>query len=169
MEKGPVKLSTVYGDPSLKLWVTFADPSPDSLKFFMSTLIRVVAGALFDPSGRVLIAQRPVGKHMAGRWEFPGGKVDADETEYQALARELREELGVEVSHAERMLELTHDYPERRVELYFWKVTAYTGEPRSLDGQALKWVMPDRLKDEDILEADRPIIDALSDSHRRNA
>lgn len=125
-------------------------------------VVRVVAGALFDREGRVLIAQRPAGKHMAGRWEFPGGKMDERETEFQALVRELREELGVEVSAAERMLELTHDYPERRVELYMWKVTAYSGQPGSLDGQALKWVLPVELTNEDILEADRPIIEALN-------
>ncbi len=99
---------------------------------------------------------------MAGRWEFPGGKLHAGETEYAALVRELAEELGVEVSGAQRMLELAHDYPERRVELCMWRITAYRGEPRSLDGQALKWVAPRDLANEDILEADRPIVEALN-------
>src|SRR5262245_61173861 len=123
--------------------------------------IRVVAGALFDAAGRVLIAQRPAGKHMAGRWEFPGGKIDAGESELEALRRELLEELGVRLEHAERMLELAHDYPGRRVELCMWRVTAYRGEPRTLDGQALKWVDPADLGSEDLLEADRPIVQAL--------
>jgi 8-oxo-dGTP diphosphatase len=123
--------------------------------------IRVAAGALFDKQGRVLIAQRLPGTHMAGRWEFPGGKINAGETEYAALARELREELGVTLVAAERMLELTHDYPERRVELYMWRVTEYRGEPRGRDGQALKWVTPAALIEEDLLEADRPIVMAL--------
>jgi 8-oxo-dGTP diphosphatase len=123
--------------------------------------IRVVAGALFDSQGRVLIAQRPAGKHMAGRWEFPGGKIDTGETELEALRRELLEELGVRLEAAERMLELSHDYPEPRVQLCMWRVTAYHGEPRTLDGQALKWVHPADLSNEDLLDADRPIVQAL--------
>ena len=127
------------------------------------TTIRVVAGALFDSQGRVLIAQRPAGKHMAGRWEFPGGKIDTGESELDALRRELFEELGVRLETAERMLELSHDYPERRVQLCMWRVTAYRGEPRTLDGQALKWVHPADLSSEDLLEADRPIVQALQE------
>jgi 8-oxo-dGTP diphosphatase len=125
---------------------------------------RVVAAALFDARGRVLIAQRPPGTHMAGRWEFPGGKIDAGETELDALRRELKEELGVTVCDAERLLELSHDYPERRVELCMWRVISYTGVPHSLDGQALKWIEPALLEREDLLEADRPIVALLRDS-----
>ena len=123
--------------------------------------VRVVAGALFDLRGRVLIAQRPAGKHMAGRWEFPGGKLHTGETEFEALRRELREELGVELDAAERMLEISHNYPERHVQLCMWRVTGYRGVPRTLDGQALKWVAIADLSSEDLLEADRPIVQAL--------
>ena len=125
--------------------------------------IRVVAAALYDEQGRVLIADRPAGKHMVGRWEFPGGKVAIGETDSDALTRELREELGVSVASAAPLLELTHDYPDRRVVLSMWLVRSYTGVPRGLDGQQLKWVAPARLFDEDILEADRPFIEALQD------
>ena len=123
--------------------------------------ILVVAAALYDAAGRVLIAQRPPGKHMAGRWEFPGGKVDAGEGERAALARELREELGVELVAARPFMRLTHAYEERDVELSLWMVEQFSGEPRSLDAQALKWVAPAELGSEDILEADRPFIEAL--------
>ena len=123
--------------------------------------IRVVAAALFDSAGRVLIADRPAGKHMAGRWEFPGGKVAPGETDRDALVRELREELGVQVSSARHLMELAHDYPDRRVELQMWIVDGFSGVPQSLDGQRLKWVPVARLFDEDILEADRPFIEAL--------
>src|SRR5262245_38927365 len=99
---------------------------------------------------------------MAGRWEFPGGKVDNGESELQALRSELAEELGIKLVAAEPMLRLTHAYPERHVELSMWLVTAYEGEPMSLDGQALKWVMPANLAQEDLLEADRPIVAALA-------
>ena len=125
--------------------------------------IVVVAAALFDRDGRVLIAQRPRGKPRAGRWEFPGGKVDAGESERQALARELREELGIEVLAARPFMRLTHAYAERDVALSLWIVERFSGEPRSLDAQALKWVAPGRLGSEDILEADQPFIEALRD------
>jgi 8-oxo-dGTP diphosphatase len=123
--------------------------------------IRVVAAALFDSEGRVLITDRPAGKHMAGRWEFPGGKIATGETEPQALQRELKEELGIEVLAARPVLEIMHEYPDRRVELSMWVVDRYLGEPRGLDGQTLKWVGLEQLPHEDILEADRPFIQAL--------
>ncbi|HVC30604.1 MAG TPA: 8-oxo-dGTP diphosphatase MutT [Steroidobacteraceae bacterium] len=121
----------------------------------------VVAAALFDASGRVLIAERPAGKHMAGRWEFPGGKVAAGEAEETALARELEEELGIDVIEARPMMRLTHRYPDREVELSLWVVDRYRGEPRALDGQRLKWVERAQLDRQDILEADRPFVAAL--------
>jgi 8-oxo-dGTP diphosphatase len=124
-------------------------------------LVRVVAAALYDAQGRVLIAQRLPGKHMAGRWEFPGGKIEPGESEQQALARELREELGIEVAAAHPELTLRHNYAERHVHVSMWIVDHYAGKPRGLDGQRLKWVAPARLPDEDILEADRPFIEAL--------
>ena len=121
----------------------------------------VVAGALFDPDGRVLIAQRPAGKVLAGRWEFPGGKLEPGEDPREGLARELREELGVEVCAARRVIRYRHDYPGRSVDLDFWTVTDWTGTPRGREGQALRWVRPDDLPQQDILEADAPMIDAL--------
>jgi 8-oxo-dGTP diphosphatase len=123
--------------------------------------IEVVAGALYDASGRVLIAQRPPGKALAGRWEFPGGKLHEGEAAYDALVRELREELGIEVLAAERLMRYPHAYPDRVVWLDMWIVGEWRGELRSLDGQALKWVEPARLDQEDILEADQPIVIAL--------
>jgi 8-oxo-dGTP diphosphatase len=126
-----------------------------------SSVVKVVAAALYDAHGRVLIAERPPGKHMAGRWEFPGGKIEPGESEAEALSRELREELGVEVASAHPLLALNHDYAERRVEISLWIVERYSGQPRGLDGQKLKWVRPQGLPDEDVLEADRPFIEAL--------
>lgn len=127
----------------------------------MTPVIEVVAGALYDSDGRVLIAQRPTGKAMAGRWEFPGGKVHAGEAAYDALVRELREELGVAVHAAERLTRYPHEYPDRLVWLDMWLVADWSGVPRGLDGQALKWVEPARLPGEDILEADQPIVALL--------
>jgi len=98
---------------------------------------------------------------MAGRWEFPGGKVDKGESEATALVRELQEELGVEVTSSRPFMRLAHSYNDRDVELSMWIVDGYRGEPQSLDGQGLKWVEPARLGDEDILEADKPFVEAL--------
>ncbi len=123
--------------------------------------IHVVAGALFDNRGRVLIARRPDGKHMAGGWEFPGGKLSPDERPYEGLVRELREELGVDVEGAEPLVAYSYDYPERRVHLDLWRITAYQNVPQPLDGQVLRWVPLEDLPQASLLEADRPMIDAL--------
>jgi 8-oxo-dGTP diphosphatase len=109
----------------------------------------------------VLIAERPEGKHMAGRWEFPGGKVIAGESERAALARELAEELGIEVSAARPLMRARHTYADRTVELSLWIIERFTGVPRPLDRQRLKWVAPAELGDADLLEADRPFVEAL--------
>jgi 8-oxo-dGTP diphosphatase len=123
--------------------------------------IHVVAGAIADADGRVLIAQRPRGRHMAGRWEFPGGKLSAGEAPLDGLKRELAEELGIRVSAARPLIRLRHDYPDRRVLLDVWQVTGYDGEPQALDAQSLAWAKPDDLPKHDLLEADRAIVTAL--------
>jgi 8-oxo-dGTP diphosphatase len=98
---------------------------------------------------------------MAGRWEFPGGKVAPGESEADALIRELREELGVTVTACRPFMRLSHEYDDRIIELSMWLVDSFTGEPAGLDGQALKWVAPEALGAEDILEADAPFVEAL--------
>jgi 8-oxo-dGTP diphosphatase len=123
--------------------------------------LRVVAAALFDADRRVLIAARPAGKHMAGWWEFPGGKVGSDESDAQALIRELHEELGIDAEPDSEIMTLTHDYPDRVIELVLWRATVRNGVPRGLDGQQLKWVDCGALAGERLLEADRPFIAAL--------
>ena len=123
--------------------------------------LRVVAAALFDAHGRVLIAERPAGKHMAGWWEFPGGKVAAGETDAAALVRELREELGVDAHVDAEVMTLTHEYPDRIVDLVLWHGRILAGEPRGLEGQQLKWVACRALGSEKLLPADEPFIAAL--------
>jgi 8-oxo-dGTP diphosphatase len=123
--------------------------------------LRVVAAALFDADGRVLLADRPAGKHMAGWWEFPGGKVATGESDPDALVRELREELGVEARADAHVMSVTHDYPDRIVEIALWRATILGGVPRGLDGQQLKWVDTYALAEQRLLEADRPFIAAL--------
>jgi len=126
-------------------------------------IIHVVAGALLDGAGKVLIAQRPPGKHLAGGWEFPGGKLHADETPLQGLRRELQEELGIEVLQAEWLAGCEHDYPDRRVVLELWTVPVFKGAPQSLDGQALRWVSLSELESAGLLPADKPLVTALID------
>lgn len=123
--------------------------------------IHVVAGALRDARGRILIAQRPRGRHMAGRWEFPGGKLAAGEEALAGLRRELTEELGVVVQEARPLIRLRYQYPDRRVLLDVWQVLRFQGQPQALDRQALAWVAPDELPRHDLLEADRAIVTAL--------
>jgi len=124
-------------------------------------LLRVVAAVLVDRRGQVLIAQRPPGKWQAGRWEFPGGKLEPGEDEAAAVRRELAEELGVRVDAAERLAEITHAYPDRSVAIGLWLVLRHEGVPEGLDGQALRWVPPDSLERCDLLEADLPMLPAL--------
>jgi 8-oxo-dGTP diphosphatase len=123
--------------------------------------LRVVAAAVVDRAGRVLIAQRPPGKWQAGRWEFPGGKLEPGEDEEAAVRRELMEELGVRVDAAQRLMEVTYDYPDRRVAIGLWLVLRHEGEPRGLDGQALQWVAAEELGSRDLLEADLPMLPVL--------
>lgn len=123
--------------------------------------IDVVAGVLRNAGGAVLLAQRPEGKAMAGRWEFPGGKLLASEPATDGLARELREELGITVERAKPLIRLHHDYPALSVNLEIFDIEVYAGEPRPLEDQALAWVAVEDLPQWDLLEADRPIMAAL--------
>ena len=128
----------------------------------MSDPLHVVAGVLTDDAGRVLIAQRPPGKAMAGQWEFPGGKLRAGEDARSGLERELREELGVLARDMHPLIRFRHPYPEATVLLDVWRVRHYEGVAAGLEGQALRWLPVAQLHDAGILEADRPILDALS-------
>ncbi len=125
-------------------------------------LISVAAGILRDSLGRILIAQRPAGGHVGGFWEFPGGKLHPGEMPAQALERELHEELGVFVEAAVPFMTYRHEYPGRIVELHVFLVERYSGEPRGVEGQPLRWVSVAELPAADLLPADQPIAAALS-------
>ena len=125
-------------------------------------VIHVVAAAVMDAAARVLIAQRPAGKHMAGGWEFPGGKLEPGEERLAGLARELREELGISLIGTPRpLIRVRHAYTSREVLLDIWVVKSYSGEARGLDGQALRWCTQDELEAAELLPADKPIVRAL--------
>ena len=132
----------------------------------MTNLLLVAAGAMIDADGRVLICQRPEGRKMSGLWEFPGGKVEDGETPEMALSRELDEELGIEVGA--RCLSplsfVSHDYGDFHLLMPLFILRRWTGIPRPLEGQALKWVRPSRLGDYPMPSADVPLVAALTQS-----
>ncbi len=105
----------------------------------LSTSIQVAVGILIRPDGYFLMAQRPEGKTYAGYWEFPGGKLEADESVAQALERELDEELGIRIQDCTPWQVLEYDYPHAYVQLHFCKVSQWYGEPRGCEGQILSW------------------------------
>jgi 8-oxo-dGTP diphosphatase len=123
--------------------------------------IDVVVGIVLDSSRRVLVAQRPAGKPMAGLWEFPGGKLEPREEAFAGLRRELNEELGIDVQSAEPFFERRFDYPDWSVRLDVWWVSAYSRTVRSAEGQPLQWVTADDLTVLPILPADQPIVAAI--------
>ena len=109
----------------------------------------------------MLIAQRPPGKHLAGGWEFPGGKLMAGEDRRAGLARELREELGIAISTPRPLIRVRHSYDYGDVLIDMWVVKRYSGEPSGLDAQALRWVTQEELEATELLPADGPIVAAL--------
>ncbi len=121
----------------------------------------VVAAVLRDDRGRVLLARRPEGKHLAGTWEFPGGKLESDESPAAGLARELAEELGIEVAGSEPLLTLTHHYQDRCVRLLLREVRAWDGQLVGREGQALAWVSLAEARALPMPPADRPMLTAL--------
>jgi 8-oxo-dGTP diphosphatase len=124
-------------------------------------ITEVVAAVLTRPNGEVMLAARPEGKVYAGYWEFPGGKVEAGESLEQALARELQEELGVEVTHATRWITRIFTYPHATVRLNFFRVWAWAGEPHPHEGQTFAWDDPAVHSVEPLLPANFPILKAL--------
>ena len=128
-------------------------------------MIQVAVGVLRAPNGQVLVAQRPSGGHLAGLWEFPGGKREPGEARVDALARELREEIGIFLTHAEPLIRITHHYPERSVELDVWEVTAWEGVPHSGEGQPIEWVEVQELESRAMPPADQPIVRAIRLPH----
>ena len=123
--------------------------------------IHVAAAAIFDARGRVLISKRAENTHQGGLWEFPGGKLEPGESPDRALARELEEELGIQPLLSEPLIRIRHAYGDRKVLLDFYRVTAYRGEPKGLEGQPLRWLRPEEMTPERFPAADRPVITAL--------
>jgi 8-oxo-dGTP diphosphatase len=120
-----------------------------------------VSAALIFRNGKLLIAQRHASAHLGGLWEFPGGKREPDETFEECLAREIREELGVEVSVGELFEEIRHDYPEKSVHLKFFICKLISGKPQPLDCAAVKWVAKTELASFEFPAADAQLLEKL--------
>jgi 8-oxo-dGTP diphosphatase len=127
----------------------------------MTMQIHVAAAAVLDAGGRVLISRRADHLHQGGLWEFPGGKLELGESPRQALIRELKEELDIIPRLMEPLIRIHHQYDDRLVRLDFYRVTAFDGEARGMEGQPLRWLTPREMRPEAFPAADRPVITAL--------
>ncbi len=137
----------------------------DSRDAAAGRLVLVVAAALVDVDGRVLIAKRPAGKAMAGLWEFPGGKVHDGETPEAALVRELQEELGIDTRQSclAPVAFASHAYDDFHLLMPLFACRVWQGEPAAREGQDLAWVRPARLRDYPMPPADEPLVALLRD------
>ena len=122
--------------------------------------LQVAVGVVKNPEGKILISLRHAELHQGGLWEFPGGKIDASETAESALARELKEELNIDVTAASPLITIRHRYPDRFVQLNVFLVEQFSGEAKSLEGQPFKWVAPAELDQYKFPAANQPIITA---------
>lgn len=122
--------------------------------------IHVIAAVIRDARDRILIAKRPDHAHQGGLWEFPGGKLEADESRFAGLVRELQEELGIHVTNARPLLDIRHDYADKSVRLDVWLVTGFDGDAHGAEGQPVRWVAAAELDDYAFPEANAPIVHA---------
>jgi len=127
----------------------------------VADLIEVVAALVQDEKGRYLITQRRKGSHLAGLWEFPGGKREADESLEEALGRELTEELSAHFAVGQRVETVQWEYPERTIVIHFYRCRLESGTIEPREDQAMAWVAPERLSDFDFPPADRDLIARL--------
>lgn len=128
----------------------------------MTKLVHVAVGVIVNTDGKILIAKRSLSAHQGGLWEFPGGKVDAGETIQQALVRELREELAIDVLASQPLIQIRHHYPDKSVLLDVQKITQFAGEPCGNEGQPVQWVDAQNLNNFEFPAANRPIITAIN-------
>lgn len=120
-----------------------------------------VAVAVIVQQQQVLISLRKPEQHLGGFWEFPGGKVETDESVVDALGREIFEELGLQIQHAEPLVEINHDYPDKSVCLDVWWVEKFNGEPVGKEQQQIKWCPITELAEQVFPEANKPIVEAI--------
>lgn len=124
--------------------------------------VNVAVGVVQNEDGAILLSQRPAHVHQGGLWEFPGGKIEASETVAVALARELKEELGLEVKSSRALLDISHDYGDKSVHLWVRQVTRFSGAAQGLEGQPVRWVAPADLSHYDFPAANVDIVTYLA-------
>lgn len=127
----------------------------------MTQQVQVAVAVIQDLAGRVLLTQRASHKHQGGLWEFPGGKCESGETPQQALVREIHEELNIRVTASQPLIYVPYQYPELKVLLKVFRVTAFQGEPCGAEGQPLRWVPTGQLDSIPLPPANRPIVRAI--------
>jgi len=123
--------------------------------------IEVAVGIVFDEKNRVLVGQRTVKDQYFEKWEFPGGKLESHESAEDALIREFKEEVGIDVFSPKYLMQVDHDYPDRQVSLTVFTISDYRGQVKALEGQALRWVSLAELGGMNFLQGNQAIIDAL--------
>ena len=138
----------------------------DSEKFSADEHIHVVAALIWLPgsSDRLLISKRQKGKHLAGYWELPGGKIEPGESQRQALDRELREEINIVPVNASWFKQVSHRYQDRNILLDVWEVTSFKGDVKPGEGQEVRWVAVGQLAEYQFPAADIPIIEAITNN-----
>ncbi|MCL1125777.1 8-oxo-dGTP diphosphatase MutT [Shewanella surugensis] len=127
----------------------------------MNKRIHVAVGVIINEQEQVLVAKRHAHLHQGGKWEFPGGKVEPDETVSQALTRELKEEVDLDINQTSPLMEISHDYPDKQVKLDIHWVKDFTGIAVGLEGQEITWVAKHDLNNYDFPEANKPIINKI--------
>lgn len=136
-------------------------------------IIEVAAGIILRDSGQssqqVLIAKRPDGKDQGGLWEFPGGKLENLEKPEQALVRELKEEIGIQIVHAELFREISHQYPNQQVKLWFFKVLDFLGEPTGMENQEIVWIDVRQLANLEFPAANQRLVQLLLNSEEKTS
>lgn len=131
----------------------------------MLKVVHVVVGIVFDEQKRVLIALRPKHIHQGGLWEFPGGKVEFNETPIQALTREFKEELGISVRTAKPIKQFKYHYSDKSVLLDVWHIIYFTGIPSGVEGQLIQWLPIEALSSIKVPKANEVIVELLYDIH----
>lgn len=145
-------------EPSLKVNTTSYPYSSLVSDHKQKSSIAVAVGLIFDSDGKILISQRQNHQHLATFWEFPGGKLEAQESAYCALKRELKEEVHITVRAAQPLLNVSHTYSHGLVYLYFWRVYQFYGEARGIEGQKIRWVSTHQLCQYSFPEGNQTVI-----------
>jgi len=135
----------------------------------MGKAINVAAAVIINVENDVLLSLRLPDTHQGGKWEFPGGKFEQGETAEQALVRELKEELGIDIQQTEPFMELQYNYPEKTVNLHVLKVLTFTGIPEGLEGQTVEWVSADKIIQLEFPDANYPILDRLKSNGNKDS